>query len=256
VRTASLRQLRAFGFYTEPADAPHFAMTRDEPVTIYITGFGPTDTDYIDAAADPHQYLIPAVQIGSKVVHDKRCHHRRPYDHEADNPGMWMPLVQSVDQPGEASGRRSDRARAPGTSLRGRADCRGTQRDHAQRRRCGAGGERLPFLHDGPRQQRSINRIYVSRPAQAQRVVGQPAPVVELHQMRDRSQGPAGPWRRRQALAGLSRGELITPEATERAFEASIQENRMPLLSNCLGRSCNGWNNPNDTFASHQIGYE
>ena len=36
-------------FYTEPADAPHF----DEPATVYITGFGPTDTHYIDAAADP-----------------------------------------------------------------------------------------------------------------------------------------------------------------------------------------------------------
>jgi uncharacterized RmlC-like cupin family protein len=42
-------------FYTEPADAPHFAMTRDGPVTVYITGFGPTDTHYIDAAADPRR---------------------------------------------------------------------------------------------------------------------------------------------------------------------------------------------------------
>ena len=40
-------------FYTEPADAPHFALTQDEPATVYITGFGPTDTHYIDAAADP-----------------------------------------------------------------------------------------------------------------------------------------------------------------------------------------------------------
>jgi hypothetical protein len=31
-------------FYTEPADAPHFALTQDEPATVYITGFGPTDT--------------------------------------------------------------------------------------------------------------------------------------------------------------------------------------------------------------------
>jgi hypothetical protein len=28
---------------------------RDEPVTVYITGFGPTDTHYIDAAADPRR---------------------------------------------------------------------------------------------------------------------------------------------------------------------------------------------------------
>jgi hypothetical protein len=40
-------------FYTEPADAPHFALTQDGPATVYITGFGPTDTHYIDAAADP-----------------------------------------------------------------------------------------------------------------------------------------------------------------------------------------------------------
>jgi hypothetical protein len=26
------------------ADAPHFAMTPDEAATVYITGFGPTDT--------------------------------------------------------------------------------------------------------------------------------------------------------------------------------------------------------------------
>lgn len=30
--------------YTEPAGEPHFAMTRDEPVVAYISGWGPTDT--------------------------------------------------------------------------------------------------------------------------------------------------------------------------------------------------------------------
>jgi hypothetical protein len=40
-------------FHTEPADAPHFALTQDEPATVYIAGFGPTDTHYIEAAADP-----------------------------------------------------------------------------------------------------------------------------------------------------------------------------------------------------------
>jgi quercetin dioxygenase-like cupin family protein len=48
-----VKALAPGSFYTEPADAPHFAITRDEPVTVYITGFGPTDTHYIDAAADP-----------------------------------------------------------------------------------------------------------------------------------------------------------------------------------------------------------
>jgi quercetin dioxygenase-like cupin family protein len=36
-------------FYTEPAGVPHFAQTRSEPVTVYITGYGPTDTRYLDA---------------------------------------------------------------------------------------------------------------------------------------------------------------------------------------------------------------
>ena len=35
-------------FYTEPADAPHFALTRDEPAVVYISGQGPTDTRFID----------------------------------------------------------------------------------------------------------------------------------------------------------------------------------------------------------------
>ena len=47
--------LKPGSFYTEPAGAPHFAMTRDEPAVVYITGFGPTDTHYIDAAADPRR---------------------------------------------------------------------------------------------------------------------------------------------------------------------------------------------------------
>jgi uncharacterized RmlC-like cupin family protein len=50
---AEVKALEPGSFYTEPAGAPHFAMTRDEPATVYITGFGPTDTHYIDAAADP-----------------------------------------------------------------------------------------------------------------------------------------------------------------------------------------------------------
>jgi hypothetical protein len=30
-------------------------MTRDEAATVYITGFGPTDTHYIYAATDPRR---------------------------------------------------------------------------------------------------------------------------------------------------------------------------------------------------------
>lgn len=38
------------GFYTEPAGAPHFAFTGDSPAVVYITGQGPTDTEYLKAA--------------------------------------------------------------------------------------------------------------------------------------------------------------------------------------------------------------
>lgn len=40
-------------FYTEPAGEPHFALTKAEPVVVYITGWGPTDTVYVDPAATP-----------------------------------------------------------------------------------------------------------------------------------------------------------------------------------------------------------
>jgi quercetin dioxygenase-like cupin family protein len=33
-------------FYTEPANAPHFAFTGDEPATVFITGTGPSDTHF------------------------------------------------------------------------------------------------------------------------------------------------------------------------------------------------------------------
>ncbi len=42
----SAKPLAPGSFYTEPADAPHFAMTADEPAVVYITGQGPTDTHF------------------------------------------------------------------------------------------------------------------------------------------------------------------------------------------------------------------
>jgi len=33
-------------FYTEPANTPHFAFTGDQPVTVFITGMGPSDTHF------------------------------------------------------------------------------------------------------------------------------------------------------------------------------------------------------------------
>lgn len=50
---AALRQLPAGSFYTEPPNAPHFAMTRGEGVVIQITGTGPSGTTYVDPANDP-----------------------------------------------------------------------------------------------------------------------------------------------------------------------------------------------------------
>lgn len=51
--TAASRALPAGSFYTEPADAAHFAWTGPEGATVYITGHGPTDTRYVEAGNDP-----------------------------------------------------------------------------------------------------------------------------------------------------------------------------------------------------------
>jgi hypothetical protein len=45
----ALKALPVGSFYTEPP-LSHFAQTRDEPVVLYITGNGPTDTVYVDAS--------------------------------------------------------------------------------------------------------------------------------------------------------------------------------------------------------------
>ncbi len=47
---SALKPLPAGSFYTEPAGEPHFAETWDEAVTVYITGNGPSDTNYVEAA--------------------------------------------------------------------------------------------------------------------------------------------------------------------------------------------------------------
>ena len=40
-------------FYTEPGAVAHFALTKAEPVVVYITGIGPTDTVYLSTTNDP-----------------------------------------------------------------------------------------------------------------------------------------------------------------------------------------------------------
>jgi len=49
-----LKTLPAGSVYTEPANAAHFAQTGEEPVTVLITGVGPTDTIYENPADAPH----------------------------------------------------------------------------------------------------------------------------------------------------------------------------------------------------------
>jgi quercetin dioxygenase-like cupin family protein len=40
-------------FYSEPAGVEHFAMTGPEGATVYISGFGPTSTDYVETPHAP-----------------------------------------------------------------------------------------------------------------------------------------------------------------------------------------------------------
>jgi quercetin dioxygenase-like cupin family protein len=50
---SALKMLPAGSVYTEPPNANHFAMTRNEGVVIQITGYGPSGTTYVDPATDP-----------------------------------------------------------------------------------------------------------------------------------------------------------------------------------------------------------
>ena len=51
----NVKALGPGSFYTEPAGASHLARTGAKPVILYIHGFGPTDTHYVDQAADPRR---------------------------------------------------------------------------------------------------------------------------------------------------------------------------------------------------------
>lgn len=46
--SAAEKALPAGTFYTEPGGVAHFAETKDTPVVVYITGYGPTDTAYVN----------------------------------------------------------------------------------------------------------------------------------------------------------------------------------------------------------------
>lgn len=43
-----LKALPPGSFYTEPPDVAHFARTGKDPVVVQITGYGPTDTNYVE----------------------------------------------------------------------------------------------------------------------------------------------------------------------------------------------------------------
>jgi quercetin dioxygenase-like cupin family protein len=43
----ALQDLPPGSFYTEPAGQAHFAQTGDEPVVIWVTGYGPSDTKFV-----------------------------------------------------------------------------------------------------------------------------------------------------------------------------------------------------------------
>jgi quercetin dioxygenase-like cupin family protein len=50
---AALKSLPAGSVYSEPGGMNHFARTGGEPVMVEISGFGPTDTRYVDPADAP-----------------------------------------------------------------------------------------------------------------------------------------------------------------------------------------------------------
>ena len=49
----SLKALPPGSVYSEPGRQNHFARTGADPVVVQISGYGPTDTHYFDAANDP-----------------------------------------------------------------------------------------------------------------------------------------------------------------------------------------------------------
>jgi len=51
--SAAEKALPVGSFYTEPGGVAHFAETKDTPVVVYITGFGPTDTVYVKESDTP-----------------------------------------------------------------------------------------------------------------------------------------------------------------------------------------------------------
>lgn len=53
---AAEKALPPGSFYTEPGGVAHFAETKDAGVIVYITGFGPTDTKFVNEGVAPRQH--------------------------------------------------------------------------------------------------------------------------------------------------------------------------------------------------------
>jgi hypothetical protein len=51
----ALKVLPPGSVYSEPGGVSHFAQTGAEPVLVEISGFGPTDTHYMDPKDEPTQ---------------------------------------------------------------------------------------------------------------------------------------------------------------------------------------------------------
>jgi uncharacterized RmlC-like cupin family protein len=47
--TSALKTLPPGSVYTEPAGQPHFAQSTDEAVVLLVTGYGPSDTKFVDS---------------------------------------------------------------------------------------------------------------------------------------------------------------------------------------------------------------
>jgi pimeloyl-ACP methyl ester carboxylesterase/uncharacterized RmlC-like cupin family protein len=52
---SALKALPPGSFYTEAPGQSHFAQTRSEPVVVYITGYGPSDTTFVGKPAAPRE---------------------------------------------------------------------------------------------------------------------------------------------------------------------------------------------------------
>jgi len=53
---SALKTLPPGSVYSEPGGKTHFARTTAEPVVVQLSGYGPTDTVYFDAADDPTRH--------------------------------------------------------------------------------------------------------------------------------------------------------------------------------------------------------